>query len=138
MVVVTMPPHKGSPSENRGARKSLGGDYTNLSGLSPVGARAVSWWSVVEFVEPYLQAADSWPMAGSPAWCALGPDDPAKVAALYDAAQHHILRVETAQQAMCEASEAISAAEDWTAVASSLRTRREWLDAHPWAKRGAA
>ena len=77
-------------------------------------------------------------MAGTPAWCALGDDDPAKLAALLDAAQHHALRVENCQQAKCEASREISAAADWPAIARELRDINEFYTANPWAKRVTA
>src|SRR5690348_3635085 len=69
----------------------------------------VSWWSVHEHVAPLLESAGTWPMVGTPEWCALSDDDPRKLAALYDAARHWALRVETAQQARAEASRSISA-----------------------------
>ena len=43
--------------------------------------------------------------------------DARKLASLFDAARHHALRVETAQQALCDASTAICEAYDWTAIA---------------------
>jgi hypothetical protein len=64
-------------------------------------------------------------MAGTPAWCALDDEDPLKEAALLDAAQHHTLRVETAQQQRCEASRAVAAAEDWGSIATEMQQRRE-------------
>ena len=66
---------------------------------------------------PVLAAVGSWPMLGSPQWCALPAGDARKLASLFDAARHHALRVETAQQALCDASTAICEAYDWTAIA---------------------
>jgi hypothetical protein len=83
----------------------------------------VNWWTVHEFVSTVIEAFDSLPMVGSVEWCTLSDDDPRKVAALYDAAQHWALRVETCQQAECEASHAISAAEDWHRVARQIARR---------------
>jgi hypothetical protein len=85
----------------------------------------VSWWSVVEHVQPILDAAGTWPMAGTPQWCALPDDDPRKTAALFDAAQHWALRLETGQQQAAEASHDISAAADWPGIANEIRRRRE-------------
>jgi hypothetical protein len=82
-----------------------------------MGSAAVSWWSVHEWVTRHLESVGTWPMAGTPEWVALPDDDPRKLAALLDAAQHWALRVETAQQAECEASRAVSAAADWSAIA---------------------
>lgn len=60
-------------------------------------------------------------MIGTPAWCLLGDADPAKLAAIYDAAQHWALRVESAQEARAEASRDVSGSADWAAVARSAR-----------------
>jgi hypothetical protein len=85
-------------------------------------------------------------MAGTPAWCALGDTDPRKVAALFDAAQHWALRVETCQIAsirgLCDSCPAvsrdISAAEDWVAIAQYIKDHREFYAARPWLKRKPA
>jgi hypothetical protein len=87
-------------------------------------AQQVSWWSVHEFVQPYLDAAGPLPMVGTPEWCDLDDTDPCKVAAVFDAAQHWSLRVETSQQAMAEASRDVSAAADWSAIATEICWRR--------------
>lgn len=94
---------------------------TNISASS----QQVSWWDVHEYVAPLLGQIGLWPMAGTPAWVALPDDDPAKLAALYDAAQHHALRIETAQAELAQASRDISAAADWTAFANDIRQHRE-------------
>ena len=85
-----------------------------------ISSRQVSWWDVHEYVQPSLDSAGPWPTAGTPAWCALDDDDPAKLAALLDAAQHHVLRVETAQAALAEASRAVAAGADWPALAAEI------------------
>jgi hypothetical protein len=101
-------------------------------------SQQVSWWSVHEFVAPRLDAAKSWPILGSPAWCELPDRDPRKWAALLDAAQHWALRVETCQQAQCEASRDISAAADWSAIARETFVRNQFYAAKPWLKRIAS
>jgi hypothetical protein len=88
-------------------------------------SRQVDWWSVHEFVEPYLRAAGGYPMAGTVAWQLLSDTDPAKWAALLDAAQHHVLRVDTCQEQLAEASQNISRAADWGAVTRWNRSRAE-------------
>lgn len=80
----------------------------------------VAWWEVHSWVQPYLDAAGSWPMAGTPEWVALPDDHPAKLAALLDGARHWALRVDTAQEAMAQASRAISAAAPWSAIARRI------------------
>ena len=94
------------------------------TGARRAASQQVSWWSVHEYVQPMLDVACEWPMVGSPAWCQLADDDPAKLAALCDAAQHWALRVETCQQASAEASRDIAAAADWKAIASEIQQRR--------------
>jgi hypothetical protein len=58
-------------------------------------------------------------MVGTPTWCAVHDDDPIKLAAIFNAAQHWTLRIETAQEAMAEASHEISGVADWSATAQS-------------------
>ncbi|BBX72209.1 hypothetical protein MSHI_01150 [Mycobacterium shinjukuense] len=77
-----------------------------------------------EFVAPFLAEVGSWPMVGTAAWRQLGADDPAKLAAIYDAARHWALRTETSQQALADASRDIAAAADWPEVAREIQQRR--------------
>lgn len=95
----------------------------------------VSWWAVHEFVSAVLDRVNGWPMAGTPAWCSLAHDDPAKWAALLDGAQHHALRVETAQQARADASRDVCAAADWSAIADDVRQREDFYAERPWIRR---
>ena len=114
--------------------------------------RQVSWWSVHQHCAPLLEQVGSWPPVGTPAWCALPDDDPRKTAALLDAAQQRALDLETRQLearrtydewvaiqsrywAECEASQAISAAADWPAIAQHIRDRRQFYAERPWLKR---
>jgi hypothetical protein len=86
----------------------------------------VDWWCVHEHVASMLARAESWPMAGTPEWCSLPDDDPAKLAALLDAARHWCLRLEINTQAhLAQASHAISAAENWKDIANEIGRRRE-------------
>jgi Protein of unknown function (DUF2742) len=101
----------GTGTDSKNQATTCATDFSNSS-------RQVSWWTVHEFVQPYLDAAGSWPMAGTPAWCLLDDDDPAKWAALLDGAQHHALRVELNQSARAEASRAVSATANWSAIAT--------------------
>lgn len=82
-----------------------------------IGSRQVSFWSVHEFVTPMLAEEQSWPMVGTPQWCDLADDDPRKLAAIFDAAQHWALRIETSQEAQIQASHELSASADWSAIA---------------------
>jgi Protein of unknown function (DUF2742) len=105
---------------------------------SAVSSQAVSWWDVHEHVAPFLQAAESWPTVGTPAWCSLTNDDPRKMAALLDAAQHWALRMDSCQEARCEASRSVSSALDWPAVAQEIKDLREFYTKRPYLKRVAS
>jgi hypothetical protein len=98
----------------------------------------VRWWDLHEWAQPFLDAAGDWPMVGSPPWFDLADDDPAKWAALVDAAQHFALRVETAQQARADASRAVAGAADWSAVSREIRQRRDFYAQKPWLRRAAS
>jgi hypothetical protein len=87
-----------------------------------IGSRSVSWWSVHEYVSPRL--VDSWPMVGTPQWCALDDDDLVKIAAIFDAAQHWALWIECRQEAMTEASHDVSDAADWAGIAEEMKARQ--------------
>ncbi|WP_326547039.1 DUF2742 domain-containing protein [Mycolicibacterium sp. ND9-15] len=116
-----MPPDEISPEPRFGAdqlAKAATDSSQSLSVPEPIAlSQQVSWWDVHEFVSPLLTSVQSWPMIGSPAWCELPGDDPRKLAAVFDAARHWALRVETCQQARCDAAQAISAAYDWRQIA---------------------
>lgn len=86
-------------------------------------SRQVSWWATHEFVEQLRAQLNCGPApaAGTPAWQQLEPADPRKLLALADAGQHHVLRIETAQEAAAAASKAIAAATDWPAASRSIR-----------------
>lgn len=104
----------------------------------------VNWWNVAEFVAPVLDRVGTWPLIGTIEWYELPDDAPAKIAAVFDAARHWALKVECNQRARDQAGEAISAAEDWSAVAQVNLRRAQWEREHPWARpqprkdRGAA
>ena len=79
-------------------------------------SRTVDWWSVHLYVEPTLEEVGSWPLVGSLPWQHLPTDDPAKLAAIFDAARHWALRVDVCQEQLAEASKAVAASADWTTV----------------------
>jgi hypothetical protein len=114
-------------------------DTANCSGIAAaVSSQQVAWWEVHQWVAEQLADVDDWPMAGSPAWFDLGDTDPRKVAALFDAAQHWALRIETCQQAQAEASRDTSAAANWSRIAQEIRSRSEFHALFPWMKRASA
>ncbi|MGO9155887.1 DUF2742 domain-containing protein [Mycobacterium sp.] len=98
----------------------------------------VSWWSVHKFVGAVLNQVNDWPTLGTPAWFDLDDNDPRKWAALLDGAQHWALRLETCQEARCEASRAVSSAVDWPAVSKEAQDLREFHTTRPWLKRVSA
>ena len=87
-------------------------------------SRQVDFYAVHLFVVPALRAG-SWPLAGSPAWCLLDDADPRKLAAVLDGGRRDALRNDTLGAALAEASQAISAAADWSGLARSIRGRNE-------------
>jgi uncharacterized protein DUF2742 len=101
-------------------------------------SQQVDWWTVHLYVVPALDRVCSWPTAGTVEWCNLRDDDPRKIAALYDAARHHAVRVDTAQHAQIQAGHAISVAVDWSRVARESLQWSAFLEDRPWLKRGAA
>jgi hypothetical protein len=100
--------------------------------MSHVHSQQVSWWPVHEFVQRYLDTAGHYPAAGTPAWCELADGDRRKWAALLAAAEHHVLRVETAQEQAAAAAKDVAAAADWSAIAQGGRDRAEFYQARPW------
>lgn len=89
----------------------------NFTGTGPaphITSQQVSWWSVHEYVADVLHRIGSWPIVGTPAW--ESADDRTKVAALFDAARHWALRVETCQVAKAGASKQVSASAEWSTV----------------------
>jgi hypothetical protein len=127
------PPSPGSATNTPGPKQEAGKTEHNRAGQqSGLPSRQVSWWDVHQYVTPLLDQLGSWPMAGTPAWCDLHDADPVKLAALFDAAQHWALRLETCQRAQeisgfeahCQATRDISAAANWSALAQAITARR--------------
>lgn len=101
-------------------------------------SRQVQWWTVHEFVKNVLDEAGSWPMVGSVEWNLLDDDDPVKVAAIYDAAQHWALRLDTNQQALADTSRDVSGAADWSRISRELAQLNSFRAQNPWTKRVAS
>lgn len=87
-----------------------------LTGAGSPASQQVSWWSTHTFITELVANVNNLPVAGTPAWCALSDTDPAKLIALAVAGEHHVLRVETAQEALAEASRAVAASTNWSTV----------------------
>lgn len=134
-----MTPNDGGPApQDRTATTSTASTQVdNRDRSALVSSQQAAWWPVHQHIVQALEQVGSWPMVGTPAWCALDDQDPAKLAALLDAAQHWALRLETCQQARCDASREISAAGDWSALRRRIFVRTCFYDARPWLKRVA-
>ncbi len=91
--------------------------------MSSTESRSVAWWPVHEFLAALLAHVNDLPAAGTPAWCLLGDGDPRKLLAVAAAGEHHVLRVEMAQEAHADASKAVAATADWSTVASEIQQR---------------
>lgn len=93
------------------------------AGAPPSQQRA--WWPVHEFLEAVLQQANCGPLpaAGTPSWCEIADGDPRKLLAVAIDGEHHVLRVETAQEQRAEASKAVAAASDWPQISREIRRR---------------
>ncbi|WP_235661592.1 DUF2742 domain-containing protein [Mycobacteroides abscessus] len=98
-------------------------------------SRQVSWLTVHEFVQPHIEVAGPFPVAGTVAWQLLSGAEPGKWAALLDAAQHYALRLDVEQEAAIAARRAISQSQDWGAVASKMRQRQDFYEQRPWLRR---
>jgi hypothetical protein len=112
-------------------------DYPNSTAAQLISSSQVDWWAVREY---FLRIAEGlgiseYPAAGTPAWCALNDNDPAKMIAALDYAQHHALRVDTAQEARSGASRDVSRALNWSAAAKWLQDSAEFCAANPWMRR---
>lgn len=91
---------------------------------STTSARQVNWWLVHEWVSPALNAAQSWPMAGTPAWAALDDSDLRKLVAVLDGGRHWALRIDTVQGALRDASREVCASADWSAISRTMTRHR--------------
>lgn len=89
--------------------------------MQEIESRTVDFYPVHLFVIPMLVEAGSWPLAGSFAWRDLDDSDPRKLAAVLDGGQRDALRNDNISAAFAQASQAISAAEDWADFARNFR-----------------
>ena len=103
-------------------------------------SQQVNWAITHDFMEAALAQANAGPLpwAGTPDWAALADGDPRKLLALAVAGEHHVLRVEVAQTAHAEASRAISAAVDWSAVSREIHQCTSFYAERPWLRRVAS
>jgi hypothetical protein len=100
-------------------------------------SQQVSWFEVHLFVESLVAQANCGPLPwpGTPAWCEMDDLDPRKLLAVAQFGVHFALRVETCQQAHAAASRAISAADDWSAVARGIRRHNDAISSGAYIRR---
>ena len=82
-------------------------------GAGSPASQSVSWWPTHEFLAELVAQYNHLPTAGTPAWQQLPDADPRKLLALAAAGEHHVLRVEVAQQNMADASKAVAGSPNW-------------------------
>ncbi|WP_104183553.1 DUF2742 domain-containing protein [Mycobacterium avium] len=140
------PHHRDRPSTSKfGSHATAYNRTTELTAPSAetpgtTNSRQVSWWETHQFIEALIAQANTGPLppAGTPAWSVLADGDPRKLLALAVAGEHHVLRVETAQTAMAKASQAVSAAADWTRIGRRNRDHEDFHRQRPWLRRKAS
>lgn len=109
--------------------------------MSGIDSRAVAFWPVMEFALKRAESSgidlltDVLPVPGTPTWCALSDGDPLKAVSLMLGGCREALGHETAQEARAEASQAVSTAADWPAVAREIQQRNSFRKSRPWARR---
>lgn len=86
-------------------------------------SREVQFYPVYKLLAPMLTCPSLIP--GTPAWCQLDDTDPAKWQAILWAAVWWAIAEECRQDALADAGEQISAAENWADVARQVQRRRE-------------
>ncbi|WP_081283334.1 DUF2742 domain-containing protein [Mycobacterium asiaticum] len=91
----------------------------------PTASRELDWLTVAQFCDPLVARFDSLPLPGSPEWVALPDCDPAKVAAVLQVGRYWVFDHSCRQEALTEASQAISAAADWGDLSRQIRQRRD-------------
>jgi hypothetical protein len=84
----------------------------------------VCWTTVLEFVRRCGVDPATTLVAGSPAWNRLPDNHPDKLSAVLAAGVLHVLRLDTLQAELAEASHEIACAADWSAVAQRVRNGR--------------
>lgn len=86
--------------------------------------QAVDFYEVHRLVTPILAQVETWPAAGTLPWNQLRNTDPAKWAAVLDAARYGVLQMQLRQEALADASREIACAADWAALAQRIHNGR--------------
>lgn len=113
--------------------------------MTQLESRQVAFWPTIEFALKHAAAngidllAEMLPAPGTPAWCALADEDPTRAGiSLMLGGCREALEHERQQEARAEASQAVSTAADWPAVAREVQQRNSFRQSRPWAKREVA
>lgn len=96
------------------------------SGNHPAGSpasRQISWWPVYEYLRNHGYALTGHPIPGTPQWCELDDDDPAKLNAIVAYGLFFTLHLDTHQEALADASKTVAAAENWGHLAQRIHGR---------------
>lgn len=83
--------------------------------------RAVDFLEVHRLVAPILTQIESWPAAGTLPWQQLANTDPAKWAAILDAARYGALHMQLRQEHLADAGKKIAASREWADVCADSR-----------------
>jgi hypothetical protein len=88
-------------------------------------SRQIDYLPVYELVADLL--GDPGLIPGTPAWCALDADDPAKWQALLWPAVWWCVAEDARQMAMADASREIACAADWSALSRNMLQRSNYI-----------
>lgn len=91
------------------------------------GSREIHWQNVYLFLRERELLGDPGTVVfpGTPAWSALAADDPEKWRGLLWSAVWWAVAQDARQDALAEAGQEISGAEDWTQVARDVQRRKD-------------
>lgn len=105
-------------------------------------SRQVAWWPVHDYINRqrrhFVAQEVSAPPLGTPAWCSLPDDHPAKLSAVLNAAEAMAYSISAGQVAEAAAARVISAGADWTAIARAIRQRADFYAERPYLRRVVA
>ncbi|MEZ0052113.1 hypothetical protein ABIA30_003125 [Mycobacterium sp. MAA66] len=104
----------------------------------PTTTRQVDFLIVHEFVAPILREVPAWPAAGTLLWARLEDTDPAKWAALLDAARYQALDLQIQQEHLDGAAKSIAVSQEWADVRRYSRRRAQAIRAGAYIPRRIA
>lgn len=102
-----------------------------VAGAGSLASREVNWYETFAFASRVAAQHGlcldhrQLPVAGTLQWCGMADDDARKLLSLVFGGVREALANDARQDAITQAGEAISAAENWTEVARQVQRRRE-------------